>query len=116
MGRNEMTVHIGGREFDGPVQIDEWNPPRKVAVYAIMMRQDPIRRPDSYLPLYFGQSENLSERGFLRSHHKFGCWIKEAGSTKNLFIAVHSMPHSAEAERRRFESQLISKYHPVCND
>lgn len=111
-----MPIHIGGREFEGPFQMEAWNPPRKAAVYAIMTRQDPTARPTSYLPVYIGQSENLYDRGFLRSHHKFGCWMREAGSTGNLFIAVHPMPNSTEGDRQRIESQLISKYRPVCND
>jgi hypothetical protein len=112
-----MGIDIGGAEFEGPFQMEVWNPPRKAAVYAIMTKQDdPTDKPASYLPIYIGQSENLDERGFIRSHHKFGCWMREAGSTVNIFIAVYPMPNSTEADRQRIESQLISKYKPVCND
>ncbi len=111
-----MTINLGGAEFEGPFPMEDWNPPRKAAVYAIMTRQDPTGRQASYLPIYIWQSENLDERGFLRSHHKFGCWIREAGSTGNLFIAVQPMPQSTEADRQRIENQLVFKSKPVCNN
>lgn len=111
-----MGIDLGGAEFEGPFQMEVWNPPRQAAVYAILTRQDPTAKPASYLPIYIGQSENLDERGFLRSHHKFGRWIREAGSTGNLFIAVHPMPNTTEADRQRIENQLILKFKPVCND
>jgi hypothetical protein len=111
-----MSINLGGADFDGPFQLDDWTPPRQAAVYAILMRRDPVRKPKTYRPIYFGETEDLSERGFLRAHHKFGCWINEAGSTKNLFIAIYALTSSTEAKRRSVEARLVSDYEPECND
>ncbi|MFQ6061370.1 MAG: hypothetical protein ACE5KV_08810 [Thermoplasmata archaeon] len=110
-----MSIELGGLNFGGPFPVSEWESPRESAVYAIMMR-DPAGDPNRFRILYFGESENLSERGFWRSHQKFGCWINKAGSTENLFIGVHPMPNSTQAERRSVESRLIAQYGPDCND
>jgi hypothetical protein len=80
-----------------------------------MIKPDPEGKPKTYRVIYFGESGNMSERGFLKSHHKFGCWINEAGTTKNLYISTYLMPNSSETERRTKEGQLIREYDPICN-
>jgi len=110
-----MSITWGGVSFDGPYAITSWDPPYKAAVYAIMMKPDPMNKPTTYRILYFGESSNLSERGFYRSHHKFKCWLDNAGSESNLYIGIHAMPESAQEDRTKVEQQLIDACKPICN-
>jgi len=111
-----MTITWGKIQFDGPYPISKWDPPCKAAIYAIMIRPDPENKPNEYRIIYFGESGNLSERGFYRSHDKYGCWISQAGSDANLHIAIHPMPNSTEKDRREVEKKLILQYKPKCNE
>ena len=108
-----MSITWGNYSFDGPYQITGWNPPYRSAVYAIMKKAS---EPNSYTIIYFGESENLSERGFISSHHKYSCFIDEAGAESNLYIGIYLMPNSTQEERQAVESKLVSKYNPACND
>jgi len=110
-----MTITWGEVRFDGPYPITEWDPPFKAAIYAIMMKPDPRNKPDTYRILYFGESSNLSERGFYRSHHKYQCWIQHAGSDANLYIGIYPMPNSTQEDRQKVENKLVSQYNPECN-
>jgi len=114
-----MVISLGKEprkyRFEGPYLVNEWEPPRRAAVYAIMTRPDPQNRPNVYRVLYIGESSNLSERGFVRSHHKYKCFIRNAGSEDNLYIAIYLMPGSTEEDRREVEQYLISVYEPPCN-
>ena len=69
--------------------------------------------PNLYRVLYIGESSNLSERGFVRSHHKYKCFIRNAGSEGNLHIAICLIPGSTE-EDEKVEQYLIS-VEPPCN-
>jgi len=111
-----MTIKWGDVEFEKPYSITDWEPPYRAAVYAIMMKRKPQEEPHKYTIVYFGESSNLSERGFYRSHHKYDCWVREAGSEDNLYIGIHRMPDSTDEQRREVESDLISQYKPACND
>jgi hypothetical protein len=115
-GGDENDYNMGNIEFDGPYSISSWNPPYRAAVYAIMMKSNPINRPETYSILYFGESSNLSERGFLRSHHKYHCFLQCAGSESNLYIGIHLMPESTLAQRQYVESNLIRQFKLPCND
>jgi hypothetical protein len=109
-----LTIQWGNITFDGPYRITTWDPPYRAAVYAIMYKQDP--NSNTYYIIYFGESSNLSDRGFYRSHHKFQCWLRAAGSESNIYIGIYQMPNSSPEERRRVESALINQYNPRCND
>lgn len=109
-----MTITWGNTRFSEPELLSTWDPPLRAAVYAIMMRPDPQGNPTSYRILYFGESGNLSERGFA-SHHKLQCWKDHTDSEANLYVGVHPMPESTEEQRRKIESDLVSQYNPVCN-
>jgi len=111
-----MSIKWGDIEFEGPYPITDWKPPYRAAVYAIMMKPDPKSKPRIYRILYFGESSNLSERGFYRSHHKYDCWVRKSGSENNLYIGIYRMPNSTADQRQKVEARLIEQYHPVCND
>jgi hypothetical protein len=111
-----MTITWGNTRFDGPYSITGWNPPFRAAVYAIMVKSNPISKPATYSILYFGESSNLSERGFFRSHHKYQCFLQHANSESDLYIGIHLMPGSTLAQRQYVESNLIRQFRPPCND
>lgn len=110
-----MGIKWGDINFEGPYPITDWEPPYRAALYAIMMKPDSENKPSTYRILYFGESGNLSERGFYRSHHKYDCWLQYAGSESNIYIGIHRMPNSTPEERGQVESKLVEQYNPKCN-
>ena len=114
-----MTIVWGKSKeirFEGPHLITRWDPPLRAAIYAIMMKSDHVNEPHTYTILYFGESGNLSERGFYKNHQAYDCWINKAGGESNLFIGIYMMPNSIEHERKKIEQELISEYSPTCNN
>ena len=111
-----MSITWGSTKFEGPFPINSWEPPYRAAVYSIMFKPDPSNKPSTFRIIYFGESGNLSNRGFYKSHHKYKCWIQEAGSETNLYIGLYLMPGSNEEERRKIEISLIDQYNPACNN
>jgi len=111
-----LAIKWGNISFEGPYPITNWNPPYRAAIYAIMIKEDPNNQPNMYTIIYFGESGNLSDRGFYSSHHKFQCWLNQAGSEYNIYIGICKMPNSTPEERKRIESALINQYRPICND
>ncbi len=83
----------------------------RAAVYAISI---PSGEPNTYTLIYVGESENLSERGFYRDHHKFGCWMSKAGTLDNIYISLHLMPNSTPEQRRTIETQAIGNWQLAC--
>ena len=64
---------------------------------------------DTYAPIYIGQTANLSER--VEAHHNMSC-IRLYGATH-----IHAHRSSGkEEERTAEETDLIQKWHPLCND
>ena len=110
-----MSITWGNTEFSGPEKITNWNPPFRAALYAIMIKPDPVSKPDSFRIIYFGESGNLSERGFYKSHHSYQCWRRQAGTDTGIYIGIHLMPGSSIEQRRVVEQRLIRKYNPSCN-
>lgn len=111
-----MTITISGISFEGPTPLFQWDAPRKSGVYVIMMKGNAQAEPNTYSRVYIGQSGDLEDRGFPRSHHKYPCWKRTAGSDDNLFIAIHPMPGSSEKERTDLEQSLIKARKSPCND
>jgi len=110
-----MNIIFEKYEFSEPTRIAKWVPPKSAGLYVIL-KPDLSSSPLPLKPIYFGQSEDLSERGFIKSHHKYKDWIKTAGEEEHIFIAIYQMLGSTEEERKTIEAELIAKYQPVCND
>ena len=106
---------MGKIEFEGPYSTSDWAPPNRAAVYAIMRKPDPQNKPHTYRMLYFGESDNLSDRGFWRAHYKYESFKDHAGSDSKIYIGVHRMPNSTTAERKALEKKLVTEYNPICN-
>jgi hypothetical protein len=106
-------MRLRGYEFTEPKSITTWDAPYRAAVYAIVR---PGSEPNKWVVLYFGESGNLSKRDVGSGHHKYDCWLREAGSEVNIFVAYHAMPNSTDEERREVEEDLIRQGKPPCND
>lgn len=109
-----MTILFANYVFSEPVPVSLWKPTDQAGVYAILVR-DPKVKPKKFRPIYFGESGNLSEPGFLRTHSRYMCWLKEAGTESGLFIAVYQMPQSTADQRVTVGVELIEQYDPYCN-
>jgi hypothetical protein len=110
-----MSLNFSQTIFSDPLQITNWSPPPLAGIYAILV-YDGNWTPQPYRPIYFGESGNFSERGFLTGHHKFLSWALTAGGANNLFVAISLMPGSTPEQRRLVEAVLIQAHNPVCND
>lgn len=110
-----MSIQWGKFSFEGPYLLDEWNPPQRAGIYAIMHKPDRTNKPSIFQIDYFGESGDFSDRGFPWSHEKSDCFIEQAGSKNNVYIAIHFMPGSTESERQGVETELIGLYDPKCN-
>ena len=108
-----MSINYGGYEFESIKLLDSWNPPSYGGIYAISFKKDPVNKPDTYSILYFGETEDFSERGIDSSHHKYKCW-KYHGYQKNLYVSIHQV--YSEDVRKNREQKLIASYNPKCND
>jgi len=111
----ELNMTFDKYEFSEPFKITKWKPLESRGLYVIL-EPDLYSSPLPLKPIYFGQTGNFAERGFIKSHEKYKDWIKEVVKEEHLFIAIYLMPGSTEEERKDIESKLIDKYHPVCND
>ena len=110
-----MNMTFDEHEFSEPTQIAKWEPSESAGLYVIL-KPDLYSSPLPLKPIYFGQTGNYAERGFIKSHEKYKDWIREVVEEENIFIAIYPMLGSTEEERKAIESKLINMYHPVCND
>lgn len=112
-----MGISLGRYKFINPKKITDFTAPKFAGVYAIMI-PDLNVKPAPFRVIYFGESEDLSERGFLKSHHKYECWLREAGEEDILFISIYPMPKSKVEDRKSVENELIQAYrtNEICND
>ena len=109
-----MNIIFDKHEFSKPTRIDKWEPPKAPGLYVIL-KPDLSSSPIPLKPIYFGQTRNFAERGFLKSHENYKYWVKEVGSEDGIFIAIYIMLGSTEKERKTMEAELIAKYRPACN-
>ena len=103
---------LGGRSFAGPFLAPIWSAPRSAGVYAVMV---PGWRVMTFRALHFAASEDFSRQGF-RQHQRHAEWLSIAGTEWNLYVAVHEMPSSTEAQRRAAERVLARSYKPEFTD
>ena len=109
MDSESEEIRLDGISFSKPFPIDEWDPPKKAALYLIL-------RKDDGMIIYVGESGNLDDREFWRGPPKYNCWIRVAGAEKNLAIAFHPMVDSTPVQRKEMESGLVRKLQPLCAD
>jgi len=109
-----MNIILDNHEFSTPKRIAKWEPPKDSGLYVIL-KPDLSSSPIPLKPIYFGQTKNFAERGFLKSHEKYKDWIREVIEEEQMFIAIYLMTGSTEEERKTMKAELIAKYRPVCN-
>lgn len=107
-----MSIMFGTQIFTEPELLAYWSPPRLSALY-VVLAEDSSCSPRPMRPLYFGESDNLADRGF-SSHHARHEWLREAAGAP-LWIAYSPTPYWTEAERRAAEDALVRHYTPACN-
>jgi len=106
------VITLANTKFAGPFLAPLWSPSRNPSVYAVMV---PGWRVMTFRALHFGQAQELSlDR--IRSHGRYAEWHSIAGTEWNLYIAVHEMPFSTEAQRQAVERALARDYRPEFND
>ena len=108
-----IMIGFSGHNFSEPEQLVNWNPPCRAGLYAITVPDQSIK-PKPFRVVYFGESGNMSERGF-SSHHKRSCWIKAAGRETNIYISTLLLPDATPFGRTNLEHTLVLKHKPVCN-
>lgn len=110
-----MCIYLGGFDFGGPYPLDRWHPPHEDGVYAVMRRVTLADGAVSFIPIYFGETDDLAAHDFPAGHPRYACWIKEAGSLANLYLGVHYMPGAMKFARQMVEMTLLGLYHPAYN-
>ncbi len=108
-------IYFANYQFSDPESLPEWKTEDKDGIYVVLTK-DPQAKSQPYKALYFGESDNLSDSSFLKSHKGFDCWIQESGSEADLYIATFSMPDSVSELRQDIVTFLVKYYHPVCNE
>lgn len=107
-----MTISIGKYNFEGSYQFKLFNPKNVQGIYAILI---PGSTPGKYLLIYIGQSSDFSNRGIDNTHHAYSCWIKQAKTEQNLFVAFLNLTGYSEQQRKNIEEELIAEFQPTCN-
>ena len=105
-------ITLAGRSFTGPFLAPIWSAPRCAGLYAVMV---PGWRVMTFRALHFAQTEDFSGNGF-RQHERYVEWLSIAGTEWNLYVAIHEMPFSTEAQRQAVERALARDYRPEFND
>jgi len=111
-----MSVSWGDYDFQEPSLYSRGIVEGKGGVYAIMAKTKIEKGSQFYETLYFGQTDNFSER-LTTSHHQYDCFKKEADKhNSEIYRELYFMVPSTEEERKEVECKLIKKYTPPCND
>ena len=71
---------LAGYPFEGPRLLAGWTPPSAAAVYAILSKPEPDKRPEHYAVIYVGHADDLSGERFPFQHPRAACWVRRAGS------------------------------------
>jgi hypothetical protein len=106
------VITLAGRAFTGPYLAPVWSPAKVAGIYAVMV---PGWKVMTFRALHFAQTGDFSGNGF-RYHERYAEWLSIAGTEWNLYIAVHEMSFSTEAQRRAAERALARDYRPEFNE
>jgi hypothetical protein len=106
---------LAGYPFEGPRTLAGWTAPARSAVYALLTRNDPERKPQQFTVIYVAHSGDLSTEGFPFKHPFAPDWIKRAGNKWNLHICYYEVPGGLPSHREQISRELISIYSPSCN-
>jgi hypothetical protein len=105
-----------GYPFEGPRLLGGWTPPALPAVYVIMYKPEPDKKPDRYAVIYVGHSDDLTGEKFPFRHPSAACWTRRAGDKWKIHIAYFEVPGGSRAHREQIARELTAVYKPGCND
>lgn len=94
----------------GPVRLDRWGPPMDQVVYIVLGRTG-----DNFSVIYVDHCSKSDDAEFFTKNPNFKCWVDNAGSEENLYVAIYPMFDSPPQSRQNTVDKIISKYKPVCN-
>ena len=101
-------ITLAGRAFAGPYMLPLWSAPKSTGVYAVMV---PGWRPLTFRALHFAATRALGAES-VKAHERYAEWLSIAGTEWNLYLAVHEMQLSTEAERRTAVREVERRYRP----
>ena len=107
---------LAGYSFEGPRLLGGWTPPPVDAVYAIMYKPEPGKKPENYAVIYVGHADDLSAERFPFRHPRAACWIKRAGSKWKVYVCTYEVPGGTGAHREQITRELTAVYRPSCNE
>ncbi len=107
---------LAGYPFDGPRLLAGWTPPPAAAVYAIMYKPEPDKKPENYAVIYVGHADDLSAERFPFKNPRAASWIQRAGSKWKVYICTYEVPGGTSAHREQIARELIAVYRPSCNE
>jgi len=105
-----------GYPFEGPRLLGGWTPPALPAVYVIMYKPEPDKKPDRYAVIYVGHSDDLTGEKFPFRHPSAACWTRRAGDKWKIHIAYFEVLGGSRAHREQIARELTAVYKPGCND
>ena len=107
---------LAGYPFEGPRVLGGWTAPERSAVYAVMYKPDPVRKPEEYGVLYVGHSDDLSTERLPFDHSAAPCWLSRVDNKRfDLYIGSYEAPGANARHREQITRELIAIYHPGCN-
>ena len=106
---------LAGYPFEGPRILAGWIPPHSAAVFAIMTRLDPEKKPQQFAVIYVGHAQDMSNEGFPFKHIDAASWIRRAGDRFNLHICTYEVPGGLPSHRIQITHVLVAIYRPSCN-
>jgi hypothetical protein len=106
---------LAGYPFEGPRVLAGWTAPTRAGVYAVMYKPNPSKT--EYGVLYVGHSDDLSTERLPFDHPASPCWLARVeGKRFDLHVAVYEVPGGTRGHREQIARELISIYHPGCNE
>jgi hypothetical protein len=106
------VITLAGRAFTGPYLAPVWSPAKVAGIYAVMV---PGWKVMTFRALHFARTADFSSDNF-RNHERYAEWLSIAATEWNLYVGVHEMSFSTEAQRAAAERALTRDYRPEFND
>ena len=105
-------ITLAGRRFNGPFMLPLWSAPKVAGVCAVLV---PGWRLLTFRALHFGDGADFSLEK-IKANPRYAEWLSIAGTDWNLYVAVHEMSFSTEAQRQALARELERGYRPEFKD
>ncbi len=108
---------LAGYPFEGPRVLGGFSPTPGPGVFAILLKSDPVARPEEYAVIYVGTSDDLAGVGLPFNHPDAPGWIARAGGDRwKLFVCTYQLEGSLPGHREQIAQELCAVYRPSCNE